>query len=485
MPGVKEPDFRFHRQLYLLSSPHFRAPNYVGHDGRLHTVPADNVPLMMWPDGGWCSQANSFIREAFERGLSRRNYGGTLSVMAAHLSLLIRYCWNRRVDFSDLTDDQFREFVTELSDARRHRDPGSKRRNANGVIAIGRTCLSFLNSLANQLGDDEFIGPAGRIRVIQRVGCVSGRTTDGQRVKRSVIYWDHAAFPKASPKKKRMPVGQSQIDRLRESVGNAGGSTHLRMRRHVTLKLLETTGARRGEIALLTLASVLDAASMELPMLLIPTLKRRGGDVEPRFVPLSRTDIMLIAQYAQVHRRAVMRRRRSNSSDHGFLLVSDTSGEPLRPNSITQEIRFLARSAGISQPLCPHMFRHRFITKLFVTLIEHHEIANPDEFRRALLDGEALKRKVSEWTGHKSMASLERYINLAFDEVSKFKRTFEMAHVNLALDAFTESLNAEIDVISSPIHASQLVDRLRTYVAELRSSIFAAASGSADGHKPS
>jgi len=439
---------------------------------------------MMWPDGGWCPQANSFMREAFERGLSRRNYGGTLSVMAAHLSLLIRYCWESKTDFSDLTDDQFREFVTQLSDARKHRDPSAKRRNANGVIAIGRTCLSFLSSLANQLGDDEFVAPTGRIRVIQRFGVVSGRTTDGQRVKRSVVYWDHAAFPKPSPKKKRMPVGQSQIDSLRRSIGDAGGSAHLRMRRHITLKLLETTGARRGEIALLTLASVLDAASMELPMLVIPTLKRRGGDVEPRFVPIPRTDIMLIVQYARVHRRAVMRRRRSHSSDHGFLLVSDTSGEPLRPNSITQEVRFLARSAGISQTLCPHMFRHRFITKLFVTLIEHHEIANPDEFRRALLDGEALKRKVSEWTGHKSMAALERYINLAFDEVSKFKQTFEMAHVHLALDAFIESLNAEIDVGTSPNHTPQLVDRLRMYVDELRSKISTAPSGSTDGHKP-
>lgn len=55
------------------------------------------------------------------------------------------------------------------------------------------------------------------------------------------------------------------------------------------------------------------------------------------------------------------------------------------------------------------MFRNRFITKLFVALIEQHEFENPDSFRRALLDTETIKQKIQQWTGHANLSSLDVY----------------------------------------------------------------------------
>jgi hypothetical protein len=113
-------------QLYGLTERSFQAPHYVDHDGRLRLRQGDNIPLVVWPDGSWCHAANRFMREQFEKGLSRRNRGGSLAVAAAQITHLIRFCYQRRVDPSDLTDNQFREFMAYLMAEMSRSRPGQK-----------------------------------------------------------------------------------------------------------------------------------------------------------------------------------------------------------------------------------------------------------------------------------------------------------------------------------------------------------------------
>jgi len=87
------------------------------------------------------------------------------------------------------------------------------------------------------------------------------------------------------------------------------------------------------------------------------------------------------------------------------------------------------------------MFRHRFITKLFVTLIEQHEFENTDSFRRALLDIESLKQKVMQWTGHTRMESLDTYIHLAFEEIANFTKTYNIVNAKLTVSSFRSTIN--------------------------------------------
>nr|WP_154324829.1 hypothetical protein [Pantoea sp. 201603H] len=72
--------------------------------------------------------------------------------------------------------------------------------------------------------------------------------------------------------------------------------------------------------------------------------------------------------------------------------------------------------------------------------IEQHEYGNGDDFRRALLDGETLKRKVQEYTGHTSISSLEPYIHLAFEEVANFGTTLDLIKVRLAIESLQSNL---------------------------------------------
>lgn len=462
------------RQLYSLTGALFEAPNYVDPDGRLHPRPANNIPLITWPDGRWCHAANRFLREGFERGLSRRNRGGTLSVQASHVSHLIRFCFRNRTDFIDLTDGQFSAFVGELAPPA---DPRAKKdRDTNTVIAVSRTCLAFLDSVGRHAGRSDFVSASGQIRAERRqfVVRIAGASTQGK----TVTYWHHSSIPNADPKKKRHPIATSRIEDMRAAVARISTSSHQRQRRHTILRLLEITGARRGEIAGITVQSVESAFRMEQPMLRVPTLKKRGNKLRYRLVPLSLHDIGFIRQYAEVHRRLVMKRERKGKPDHGLLLVSDVTGEPLAPNTITQEIRLLRIAAGIDERACPHMFRHRFLTKLFVTLVEQYEIATPDAFRKLLLDSEQLKRKMAEWTDHASLRTIDEYIDLAFEEVGDFKRAYDVATATLALDSFSGTIAAELDCVKAGEQPLLILERLECHLARLREDLSRAKTSS-------
>ena len=385
-----------------------------------------------------------YMLDLYKRGLSRKNGGGTLFTYAANISHLIRYCWQRRIDPIDLTDDQFTQFVLSLMSQRRRRKPEVAARDANSVIAIGRNSLDFLASVGRHACDDGFLGPQGRICCEQREFVV--RQSASRRSGPPLIrkYWHHRALPPPDPKKGRMPISSDLIDKLRAAVEPASKTTHLRKRRYVTIKLLEITGGRRAEVAAITVAAIRAAAGIENPMLLIPTLKKQGGRGESRLIPIHPHDVRSLIEYIDVNRARVIRRTCGTPKDDGILLINGKTGKPIKAATITKEIRLLAAEAGIVAQACPHMFRHRFITKLFVALIQAHNCTNEGEFRKLLLDGFTLKEKVREWTGHAAIESLDPYIHLAFDEISNFKRTYDLVSTKLVVESFSATIDQAV-----------------------------------------
>ena len=83
-------------------------------DGKLVDIAADYLPLIYWPDGSWCVEANRFIRRAYEQGRSRKNKGGTLKQIASQISPLLRFCWANKLPLQDLTDQHFRQFILSI-----------------------------------------------------------------------------------------------------------------------------------------------------------------------------------------------------------------------------------------------------------------------------------------------------------------------------------------------------------------------------------
>lgn len=450
-------------KLYHITDSSFKLPLYVDRQHKVVTVNAEDIPTIKWPDGSWCLPANIYMLELFNRGLSRKNRGGTLLTYAANISHLLRYTFNNKIDLANLSDNEFSLFIKMLQGERRVLQPDVFTRDTNSVISIGRNCLDFLSCVGRLYQDDNFIGPKGQIRAVQKELTLK---SDGNKIGRGKLlrkYWHHRSFPTPDPKNKRLPISSKTVERLREVVQSMSGTIFLRKRRYVMIKLLEITGGRRSEVAAITCNSVREASKMDDPLLKLVTVKKRGGEDEFRYIPISRHDIEFLLEYIDKNRRRIIRSTCGQKNDDDFLLISETSGKKLRPNTITQEISSLSKSAGISEKSCPHMFRHRFITKLFVALIEQYKFENTETFRKALLETEKIKQIVQQWTGHKSLTSLDVYINLAFDEVTNFKTAYNIVKTKLVLNSFQGTLKqyqTELKDGYSPTEIASKLDKL-------------------------
>lgn len=136
-----------HRQLFQLTSETFRAPDHIDAQWRLRSLAARDIPLMFWPDGRWCHDANRYMRELFERGLSRRNRGGSLRTEAANISHFLRYCWELKSDSADLTDSQFSAFIRRLAAEKHSKECSEPARRPASVLSIGRAAIGTRQSL--------------------------------------------------------------------------------------------------------------------------------------------------------------------------------------------------------------------------------------------------------------------------------------------------------------------------------------------------
>ncbi len=155
------------------------------------------------------------------------------------------------------------------------------------------------------------------------------------------------------------------------------------------------------------------------------TLKRRGGLVEYRYIPVNKADFNEILTYIKIYRSKVIKNTIGKSNDEGFLLVNENTGKAILSITITNEINKIRKAAQIEENVCAHMFRHRFITNLFIQLIKQYDIQNKDQFRNSLMDLENLKVYIQQATGHKDVKSLDNYIDIAKSELTNMDKVKE------------------------------------------------------------
>jgi integrase/recombinase XerD len=206
------------------------------------------------------------------------------------------------------------------------------------------------------------------------------------------------------------------------------------------LSLLEHTGARRLEIAGLTIDDIKAAKALAEPMLRLETLKR-GGKSE-RFIPISKVVLSEANKYIETARKKSMRSFKGGQ-DHRALFVQEITGKKLSEHSITREVSILRKHAKIEQQACAHMFRHAFITNLFVLLIKRYNFSNTSEFRNAFLHSKQFIAEVMLWTGHKNPASVERYIHLAFAQIDGYEETVSSVHM-IRINRIYDQAEAEL-----------------------------------------
>jgi site-specific recombinase XerD len=397
------------------------------------------------------------MNHLYQRGLSRNNKGGTLKAYAVNISHLLRFCYENRIDPYQLSDTKFIVFVKSLET----QYDKCLIRSKNSVLAISRNCLDFLDYVGRLNDDLTFISSEGKIKAERRIATITDKETNRSFVR---SYWHHRVLPTPSALKKRFPISAKNIELLTNAAAKTI-DTFARKRQFVMLKLLETTGCRRSELIGITLESLYSAIEGHGGLLKIPTSKLGGNKHGFRYVPMSVTDLKFLHSFAKYNRAPLI--RKLGVTDPKTLLINARTGRPLVANTITQEIASLAKTAAIQERVSPHMFRHRFITQYFIRLIRQHKLENADDCRRLIINTNALKQKIQQYTGHKHISSLDHYIDLAFAEITNHQAVVDGAIRSTKI----ASIKRTIAIIKSELHLKQhnteISELLNTLIDEL------------------
>lgn len=435
----------------------FSLPNYIStskQDIKFYNL--DALPFLLFPNGIPCYEANSYLIYKLKFGYSENYNGGTYRIFANHLSHFIRFTFYCKEieNFSQFDDNLFSDFMDYLQD-----DPLV--RSNNQIINIAYQIIDFLFFIGELYNINNFIG-IGKNNKINLSNKNKNVYRDNNKKNSNPNYF-HYSFPPPSPKRKRYPVSLDDYNKLLNHINNSDIEP-LRHRNLCLLQALENTGGRRSEVCSISMNSLRSALKTDSisPLLEIINLKNNRL-TKTREIPVSRTFLLNLRFYVQHYRNPILQKKGIN---HDYIFISHTTGHPLQPDTLTTYMNNWSKDANLSSKVCAHMFRHRFITEKFKSLILEHELSNSDEFRKLLLNTYRLKQIMLEWTGHRSITSLDTYINLAFDELSEIDELKERIlatpsnHViNTHINFLENSLNNNLPI--DPIILRELIDQLK------------------------
>ncbi|WP_321891565.1 site-specific integrase [Burkholderia cenocepacia] len=456
-------------QLQIYTRKEFKLfSHFLG--GKIELTDAENLPLVRWPNGRWCVEANLYLSECFKKGFSSRgSQGGTLGTICYYLAPLIRHVNLNMDGFAALTDAQFAFAVRQLrAKVTRHGKVVSKN-SSTSTFKIASAWLDFLCFIGEFYARPNFISQDGTIkayRVRKESIAPNGRVV--------VTYpWYHWSFPTEEDlEQPRHPINDHTLSALRlaadDSRGESAMSTYIHSRTLVMFAILDEVGMRRMELTLKltrrTIRNAIDAWSVarkanrqEVPMLNFGTVKHKKH--AHREVPVSPMLLDFLDDYL-VTSRLYLKSLGIRVTPDMALLFNAKNGEELRPNTITQEFWRLAKRADIKVPASPHLMRHRYITNALVRLIVAHNLPTKADFGKLILDDTDFKRKVQQVTGHSSIAGLETYLKLAYDIVGKIDWTIARERILSALEAHHRAVVDYESCIDRGVDSSKELRRL-------------------------
>ena len=327
---------------------------------------------------------------------------------------------------------------------------GEKVKSNNRVLEVGIRCLKFLEFVQEYHDLKLFIGKdkANAITVVETTHKIS---IEGSRHKKEINSTSHICLPSKDAVKRRLPVGEKDALKVWRFI-QTNVNKAVRYRDIALYQLMEQTGGRVQELHLVTVDDFKEARGMIEPSLKMHTLKRKDEQTT-RHVPIPHTLVTDISQYMKYRRKIMKKKGLTGDKDHGFLFIATKTGEPFKADSWTTYLNKWKKELGIKGELHPHLYRHAFITNKLIEIIQQHEdVANADDFRKHLLNAEAFKLQLREWTGHKELYSLETYIHLAFAKI----RGYAKAYSAVALSASVGIVEDQLSRIEKQIQDKEL-----------------------------
>ncbi|MCY1308841.1 hypothetical protein D9M70_588790 [compost metagenome] len=96
-----------------------------------------------------------------------------------------------------------------------------------------------------------------------------------------------------------------------------------------------------------------------------------------------------------------------------------------------------------------------------------HKQNNADKFRQLLIDVETLKQHVQQWTGHRNLSSLDRYIHLAADEIANLGSSLRLAMDTRFIVSLRVSLQKLCNDLSQGLSKNEAIEELRLLISAL------------------
>lgn len=337
----------------------------------------------------------SFSINAFLQSYSilKLKYGSILKISYS-LNHLISYCENKKIELNQFRENDLMNISQLLK---------KSEISHNSINYVLKNILNFFNFYGKQFLEED--------NYSQKM--FNAEIHKNNRNKEDYI--THKALWPKSELKIRNPINVENINKIYDEIDNLYCNKFAQKRTRIILKLLEITGARVSEISNLKVLDIVNASSGK-NLLKVKTLKRKEN--EHRYIPVSIDKLNEIITYIKIFRSKIIKKTIGTENDHGYLLINEKTGRHLTSNTISNDMIRLRKLAKIEQQVCAHMFRHRFITNMFIKLIESYDLENKDSFKNALMDLETLKVHIKEISGHKNVASLDHYIHLAKSELT-------------------------------------------------------------------
>ncbi len=233
-------------------------------------------------------------------------------------------------------------------------------------------------------------------------------------VKQHVILFKPAADLDLPPDRQRLPRSVLSVAEAEAVLDGVDLTRPLGLRDRAMLETLYSTGARRMELACITVPD-LDRQRGTLRI-------RHGKGGKDRVVPIGERALVWIEKYLADLRPEVLERRRRQiglNDDAGGVLFVSQRGTALRPAVLAYAVERALKAAGITGRGCCHLFRHSAAT--------------------LMLEGGADIRYIQEMLGHAELSTTEVYTRVS---ITKLKAIHTATHP-AALEAETGDANSE------------------------------------------
>lgn len=421
-----------------------------------------------WPNGSPCLLIELYLQTLSFEILVNDPKTTSLNTIAGQLSHIVRFAWAIRKDFWELEQKDIEDFVFLLM----HERPSSSKRpqrNENTIDAIVSATLRFISWLQDDLFlNISLLGLSGDRANIR---LKSKRVTDWLGNQRVVSKFPH--LPPRATRQPKSPISRDIRGRLWRAVSDlselknkskrylakfsseqaaAEELLYIKKRRELLLSLLEATGARPGELSLLSVSQ--NEFCTKENKVVLRTLKKRK--FSERIIPFDPSIAVKLELFIKLTRNRLLSKLGvlANPQDRVFLTKD---GNPYSVESMTKEFSRIAIAAGLTDVrACMSMFRHRFITNMVIIHLKAFMTEHHGKLRATLnlADYRTILKRVAVFTGHTSEDSLMNYIDIAWDEMGLFD------YVGPTLSAMNKA-EGLINELSAIVSSEKLSSRIQ------------------------